>query len=173
MLTFECRYLLKAKHFLLEKTVAELHSACVWTPLLPLGLDSRVQTVLSEGNPRKQLKITSFPTHTHTHAHTQLQQCFTFVWSNIPHSFSLYLHLFCLFPLDYQKADAEKFTLEFSRDRKSMSVYCTPNGLNSQSKMFVKVLIQTHIWKHLLSINTFSKLCCMHHICFSFHSFCM
>ncbi|TRY99294.1 hypothetical protein DNTS_003988 [Danionella cerebrum] len=32
----------------------------------------------------------------------------------------------------------KKFTLEFSRDRKSMSVYCTPNGSNSQSKMFIK-----------------------------------
>ncbi|XP_051974113.1 sarcoplasmic/endoplasmic reticulum calcium ATPase 1-like [Xyrauchen texanus] len=32
----------------------------------------------------------------------------------------------------------KKFTLEFSRDRKSMSVYCTPNASKSQSKMFVK-----------------------------------
>uniref|UniRef100_A0A672LB54 Calcium-transporting ATPase n=1 Tax=Sinocyclocheilus grahami TaxID=75366 RepID=A0A672LB54_SINGR len=32
----------------------------------------------------------------------------------------------------------KKFTLEFSRDRKSMSVYCTPSGSNSQSKMFIK-----------------------------------
>ena len=36
----------------------------------------------------------------------------------------------------------KEFTLEFSRDRKSMSVYCTPTrpGLVAQgSKMFVKV----------------------------------
>lgn len=36
----------------------------------------------------------------------------------------------------------KEFTLEFSRDRKSMSVYCTPTrpGLGAQgSKMFVKV----------------------------------
>ena len=32
------------------------------------------------------------------------------------------------------------FTLEFSRDRKSMSVFCTPvKGEKAQSKMFVKV----------------------------------
>ncbi|XP_073695914.1 sarcoplasmic/endoplasmic reticulum calcium ATPase 1 isoform X1 [Garra rufa] len=37
-----------------------------------------------------------------------------------------------------RKLMQKKFTLEFSRDRKSMSVYCTPNGSNSQSKMFVK-----------------------------------
>uniref|UniRef100_A0A8C1R437 Calcium-transporting ATPase n=1 Tax=Cyprinus carpio TaxID=7962 RepID=A0A8C1R437_CYPCA len=37
-----------------------------------------------------------------------------------------------------EKLMKKKFTLEFSRDRKSMSVYCTPNGSNSQSKMFVK-----------------------------------
>lgn len=31
-------------------------------------------------------------------------------------------------------------TLEFSRDRKSMSVYCTPNkSRSSMGKMFVKV----------------------------------
>lgn len=30
------------------------------------------------------------------------------------------------------------FTLEFSRDRKSMSVYCTPKN-RSMGKMFVKV----------------------------------
>ncbi|XP_026067570.1 sarcoplasmic/endoplasmic reticulum calcium ATPase 1 [Carassius auratus] len=37
-----------------------------------------------------------------------------------------------------RKLMQKKFTLEFSRDRKSMSVYCTPNGSNSQNKMFVK-----------------------------------
>ncbi|XP_051749219.1 sarcoplasmic/endoplasmic reticulum calcium ATPase 1 isoform X1 [Ctenopharyngodon idella] len=37
-----------------------------------------------------------------------------------------------------RKLMQKKFTLEFSRDRKSMSVYCSPNGSNSQSKMFVK-----------------------------------
>lgn len=36
----------------------------------------------------------------------------------------------------------KEFTLEFSRDRKSMSVYCTPTGPSQTaqgSKMFVKV----------------------------------
>lgn len=34
----------------------------------------------------------------------------------------------------------KEFTLEFSRDRKSMSVYCTANkARSSASKMFVKV----------------------------------
>lgn len=33
----------------------------------------------------------------------------------------------------------KNFTLEFSRDRKSMSVYCTPTRGDSGSKMFVKV----------------------------------
>lgn len=34
----------------------------------------------------------------------------------------------------------KEFTLEFSRDRKSMSVYCTPNKARSSAgKMFVKV----------------------------------
>uniref|UniRef100_A0A667YV44 Calcium-transporting ATPase n=1 Tax=Myripristis murdjan TaxID=586833 RepID=A0A667YV44_9TELE len=32
----------------------------------------------------------------------------------------------------------KEFTLEFSRDRKSMSVYCTPTKPGSQSKMFIK-----------------------------------
>lgn len=39
------------------------------------------------------------------------------------------------------------FTLEFSRDRKSMSVYCTSTRLGSQTKMFVKV-IPTHVHTH-------------------------
>lgn len=35
----------------------------------------------------------------------------------------------------------KEFTLEFSRDRKSMSVFCSPNkAKSSSSKMFVKVL---------------------------------
>lgn len=33
----------------------------------------------------------------------------------------------------------KEFTLEFSRDRKSMSVFCMPVKAGSQSKMFVKV----------------------------------
>ncbi len=69
--------------------------------LFSLGLDSRVQTVLSEGNLENSWKShlsqrTHTHTHTYTHVHTQLQQCFTFVWSNIPHSFSLYLHFLLL-----------------------------------------------------------------------------
>lgn len=39
------------------------------------------------------------------------------------------------------------FTLEFSRDRKSMSVYCTSAKGGSQTKMFVKV-IPTHVHSH-------------------------
>uniref|UniRef100_A0A3Q3W6L4 Calcium-transporting ATPase n=1 Tax=Mola mola TaxID=94237 RepID=A0A3Q3W6L4_MOLML len=37
-----------------------------------------------------------------------------------------------------RKLMKKEFTLEFSRDRKSMSVYCTPVKPGSQSKMFVK-----------------------------------
>lgn len=33
----------------------------------------------------------------------------------------------------------KNFTLEFSRDRKSMSVYCTPTKGDAGAKMFVKV----------------------------------
>lgn len=33
----------------------------------------------------------------------------------------------------------KNFTLEFSRDRKSMSVYCTPAKGDGGAKMFVKV----------------------------------
>uniref|UniRef100_A0A9J7WVK5 Calcium-transporting ATPase n=1 Tax=Cyprinus carpio carpio TaxID=630221 RepID=A0A9J7WVK5_CYPCA len=40
--------------------------------------------------------------------------------------------------LIFRRLMQKKFTLEFSRDRKSMSVYCTPSGSNSQSKMFIK-----------------------------------
>lgn len=32
----------------------------------------------------------------------------------------------------------KEFTLEFSRDRKSMSVYCVPSSGGSGAKMFVK-----------------------------------
>lgn len=34
----------------------------------------------------------------------------------------------------------KEFTLEFSRDRKSMSTYCIPSVSNSGAKMFVKVI---------------------------------
>ncbi|KAJ6656703.1 hypothetical protein lerEdw1_003590 [Lerista edwardsae] len=44
----------------------------------------------------------------------------------------------------------KEFTLEFSRDRKSMSVYCTPNkpSRTAMSKMFVKasILIGRRLW---------------------------
>lgn len=40
----------------------------------------------------------------------------------------------------------KEFTLEFSRDRKSMSVYCTPNKARSAlGKMFVKVITERSI----------------------------
>jgi Ca2+ transporting ATPase len=39
----------------------------------------------------------------------------------------------------------KKFTLEFSRDRKSMSVYCTPGKGDGGAKMFVKVSFQNTI----------------------------
>ncbi len=35
----------------------------------------------------------------------------------------------------------KNFTLEFSRDRKSMSVYCTPTKGDAGCKMFVKVCV--------------------------------
>lgn len=35
----------------------------------------------------------------------------------------------------------KNFTLEFSRDRKSMSVYCTPGKGDAGAKMFVKVSV--------------------------------
>ncbi|XP_060768143.1 sarcoplasmic/endoplasmic reticulum calcium ATPase 1 [Neoarius graeffei] len=37
-----------------------------------------------------------------------------------------------------KKMMKKEFTLEFSRDRKSMSVYCTPINASSQTRMFVK-----------------------------------
>ena len=41
----------------------------------------------------------------------------------------------------------KEFTLEFSRDRKSMSVFCTPNkSRSSLGKMFVKVRMLTMHW---------------------------
>jgi len=54
----------------------------------------------------------------------------------------------------------KEFTLEFSRDRKSMSVYCTPNkSRSSMGKMFVKVTghaDHTHPPIHQQSIATLS-----------------
>lgn len=35
----------------------------------------------------------------------------------------------------------KNFTLEFSRDRKSMSVYCTPAKGDGSAKMFVKASV--------------------------------
>lgn len=43
----------------------------------------------------------------------------------------------------------KEFTLEFSRDRKSMSVYCTPTRADPKvqgSKMFVKVRSACVTW---------------------------
>lgn len=39
----------------------------------------------------------------------------------------------------------KEFTLEFSRDRKSMSTYCIPTVSNSGAKMFVKVLFKIYL----------------------------
>lgn len=48
----------------------------------------------------------------------------------------------------------KEFTLEFSRDRKSMSVYCTPNkSRSSMGKMFIKVCLK----KDLILLG--SKVC--------------
>lgn len=54
------------------------------------------------------------------------------------------------------------FTLEFSRDRKSMSVYCTSTKLGSQSKMFVKVML-THVAMHMHT-SLFSLLSLSHRV---------
>jgi Ca2+ transporting ATPase len=40
-----------------------------------------------------------------------------------------------------QKMWKKEFTLEFSRDRKSMSAYCTPSQAGATPKMFVKVCV--------------------------------
>uniref|UniRef100_A0A8C5BV78 Calcium-transporting ATPase n=1 Tax=Gadus morhua TaxID=8049 RepID=A0A8C5BV78_GADMO len=61
-------------------------------------------------------------THTHSHSHTQ-KKFGSMANMLFPH---LLMH------------PCSTFTLEFSRDRKSMSVYCTPTKQGSQSKMFVK-----------------------------------
>lgn len=51
----------------------------------------------------------------------------------------------------------KEFTLEFSRDRKSMSVFCTPNKAKSSSaKMFVKVRVSTVV---LISNAIWSAAC--------------
>lgn len=39
----------------------------------------------------------------------------------------------------------KEFTLEFSRDRKSMSVFCTPVKPGSQSKMFIKACMNNTV----------------------------
>ncbi len=46
----------------------------------------------------------------------------------------------------------KEFTLEFSRDRKSMSVYCTPVKPGSQSKMFIKAWITKSITNKQINI---------------------
>lgn len=54
----------------------------------------------------------------------------------------------------------KNFTLEFSRDRKSMSVYCTPSRGDSGSKMFVKVsslLLLLFAPASCLSVSMFLK----------------
>lgn len=50
----------------------------------------------------------------------------------------------------------KNFTLEFSRDRKSMSVYCTPSKGDGGAKMFVKV----SSWLSSLPDTFALRLCC-------------
>lgn len=47
-------------------------------------------------------------------------------------------------------------TLEFSRDRKSMSTYCVPSSGGSGAKMFVKGAPEGYILQHIHSMH-FSK----------------
>lgn len=49
----------------------------------------------------------------------------------------------------------KNFTLEFSRDRKSMSVYCTPSKGDGGAKMFVKV--SAHFALHPSQRTAFNK----------------
>lgn len=44
-----------------------------------------------------------------------------------------------VFPQVVKQLMKKNVTLEFSRDRKSMSVYCTPSKGDGGAKMFVKV----------------------------------
>lgn len=48
-------------------------------------------------------------------------------------------NLICLFQQVVKQLMKKNVTLEFSRDRKSMSVYCTPTKGDGGAKMFVKV----------------------------------
>jgi len=69
----------------------------------------------------------------------------THIWNSLGSDFCnmYYLNvlLCCSFYKVIKQLMKKEFTLEFSRDRKSMSVYCTPNkpSRTSMSKMFVKV----------------------------------
>lgn len=49
----------------------------------------------------------------------------------------------------------KEFTLEFSRDRKSMSVYCSPSkGKSTTNKMFIKVTrYKLKYFKGIMSIT--------------------
>lgn len=51
----------------------------------------------------------------------------------------------------------KEFTLEFSRDRKSMSVFCTPTATNSGPKMFVKVILTLLVMKNFKKMTAFIK----------------
>ncbi len=64
----------------------------------------------------------------------------------------------------------KSFTLEFSRDRKSMSVYCTPTKGDAGSKMFVKVCVplkKIHMvsWKFLAKNMVCECICYLVHHC--------
>lgn len=62
----------------------------------------------------------------------------------------------CVFQQVIKQLMKKNFTLEFSRDRKSMSVYCTPAKGDGGAKMFVKVsffFLLTAFWSDASSLT--------------------
>lgn len=129
------------------------------------GSSTKSRQGVPEGHP-SAVSIWSFQSPTSSQADTvQLLNSM----SSQSHSPSSLLSLLLL--LNYQvirQLMKKEFTLEFSRDRKSMSVYCTPIKPGSQSKMFIKAWMndtQKHILRlshhSLIYINSLSLAKCL------------